>query len=213
LPPARRTRARRSPDKPDDTPAEALLASLKKALAHLLFVGATVGTLDKSAVCITLANCAELRKSLAAVKGDAAFHDKLRKYFCAIDSTASDQVLLGIANELEVALETFKVAEVRTIFVEENLASEQLAASSPCDAIAIQVLDIVQGIQEARIRQVKEAEMACKVENVRPRPKEVVEATAISGMYWAVAIGLIALAIFGAFSTVNDAAAPLSNEL
>jgi hypothetical protein len=159
---------------------EALLASLRSSLAHLLKTSSHIGTLHQAAVCIVLADVATLRAALRKLEADARFGEALRESFVGLPPAArkAEDVIEGIVSELEAAARSFHVSQVRTVLIEERLeqhaGGEQAAAAAgsegarTSDSVATQVLSIIENIQLQRAEEVRSADITSSAENVRP---------------------------------------------
>jgi hypothetical protein len=160
--------------------SEGLLGSLRSSLVHLLKTSTYIGTLHQAAVCIVLADVAALRTALRKLEADAGFSEALRQSFVGLPAAArkAEHVIEGIVAELEAAVGSFNVPQVRTVVIEERLeqraAGEQAAAAAgsegarTSDSVATQVLGIIESIQLQRAEEVRSADMASSAENVRP---------------------------------------------
>ncbi|GBG33543.1 Hypothetical Protein FCC1311_097662 [Hondaea fermentalgiana] len=190
--------------------------ALEKSLSHLLFTAASIGDLKQTAVCLVVANCAELKSSLRQM--DFASNEE----FCAavgtnLPETAAaktpEDFLLSLSGELEKAALSFDPTEVRTVFVEESLAGAGDGKRSggvsdggshrQTTSLTQQILGLLSDIQGARVAEAEAMDMESEVMNVVPRRAvdEVVASTSVStSSLWN--SSLVKLAALGAVSAV-----------
>lgn len=149
---------------------QALVKALNKSLAHMCFVGATLGNLKEAAVCLVIANCAALREKVSTFEGEQSseLFSSLQRTFPGVSN--SQDILLGVGSELEQALRSmFSPKEVRSVYVPENLIHLDAPAAR---TVSEQMLDIVSQVQTSRLSAVETADMSSRFENTTKESKQ-----------------------------------------